>query len=60
MPDALFDLLQPFGFTGDQVQQIVSAWKQTGMEWHTPAGYRAVMDRKVLLLTNRETRKVPY
>jgi len=52
--DALFDLLQPFGFTGDQVQQIVSAWQQPGMEWHTPAGYRAVMDRKVLLLTNRE------
>lgn len=55
VPDALFDLLQPFGFTGDQVQQIVSAWKQTGMEWHTPTGYRAVMDRKVLLLTNRES-----
>lgn len=54
LPDALFDLLQPFGFTGDQVLQIASGWQKTGQEWHTPSGYRLVMDRDVLLLTNRD------
>lgn len=55
LSDALFDILQPLGFTGDQVQQIASGWKKTGQAWHTPSGYRLVMDRDVLLLTNRET-----
>ncbi|MBL7797060.1 MAG: tRNA lysidine(34) synthetase TilS [Saprospiraceae bacterium] len=57
LPDGLFDLLQPFGFTGDQVLQIVSGWQKTGQEWDTPSGYRLVMDRDVLLLTNRETQE---
>ncbi len=54
LSDALFDMLQPFGFTGDQVQQIVACWQQTGSEWHAPSGYRVVLDRDALLLTNRE------
>lgn len=52
--DALFDLLQPFGFTADQVQQITACWSQTGTEWHTPTGYRLLIDREELLLTNRD------
>jgi len=54
--DALFDLLQPVGFTADQVQQIADGWSQTGMEWHTPTGYRLVVDRNSLLLTNQDLR----
>jgi len=54
LPDALFDLLQPFGFTADQTRQIAAGWRQAGMVWHTPSGYRAIMDRDVLLLTNQQ------
>ncbi|MBK9336025.1 MAG: tRNA lysidine(34) synthetase TilS [Lewinellaceae bacterium] len=53
--DALFDLLQPFGFTGDQVRQMADCWNQTGTEWLTPSGYRILVDRDALLLTNRDT-----
>ncbi len=52
LQSALFDFLQPFGFTADQVQQIVHCWGQTGTEWQSTAGYRLVMDRDELLLTN--------
>jgi len=51
---ALFDLLQPFGFTADQAQQIVHCWRQTGAEWHSPSGYRLFMERDDLLLTNKD------
>lgn len=52
--DALFDLLQPFGFLSGQVQEIAEAWPHTGAEWHSPAGYRLVIDRSELLLTNQD------
>ncbi len=52
--DALFDLLQPFGFTGDQIRQVSDCWNQPGTEWLTPSGYRLVMDRDTLLLTNKD------
>ncbi|MFN0014504.1 MAG: tRNA lysidine(34) synthetase TilS [Saprospiraceae bacterium] len=51
LPDALFDLLQPYGFTGDQARQVADGMHHTGSEWHAPSGYRIVVDRDVLLLT---------
>jgi len=56
MSDALFDLLQPYGFTGEQVRQMADNWGQSGSEWHAPSGFRVVMDRDALLLTNQEHR----
>ncbi|MBK8967714.1 MAG: tRNA lysidine(34) synthetase TilS [Saprospiraceae bacterium] len=52
LQSALFDFLQPFEFTADQVQQVVHCWGQTGTEWQSTAGYRLLMDRDELLLTN--------
>lgn len=51
--DALFELLQPFGFTPDQVRQVVTGWRHTGAEWSATTGYRLVVDRQQLLLTNK-------
>ncbi|MBK6930717.1 MAG: tRNA lysidine(34) synthetase TilS [Saprospirales bacterium] len=56
LADALFDILQPFGFHAGQVQQMAHCWNQTGTEWHTDSGYRLVMDRSALLLTNKNPR----
>ncbi|MEQ1746548.1 MAG: tRNA lysidine(34) synthetase TilS [Saprospiraceae bacterium] len=53
LPDALFDLLQPHGFTGDQARQMAEGLHHTGSEWHAPSGYRLVVDRDVLLLTDQ-------
>lgn len=50
LPDALFDLFQPFGFFPDQMRQLADNWGQTGMEWLSPSGYRLLNDRQELLL----------
>ena len=52
LQSALFDFLQPLGFIADQVQQVVQCWGQTGTEWQSTTGYRLIMDRDELLLTN--------
>ena len=52
--DALFDLLQPYGFTAEQVRQIIGCWDQTGTEWYTNSGCRLVSNRDELLLTNKD------
>lgn len=59
LADALFDLLQPFGFTADQVKQVVTCWEQPGTEWQAPSGYRLVMSREELLLTREHPRDTP-
>ena len=55
LADALFDLLQPFGFLADQAKQIVDCWNQSGKEWESASGYRLVLDREVLLLATQAT-----
>ncbi|TNE51959.1 MAG: tRNA lysidine(34) synthetase TilS [Bacteroidetes bacterium] len=50
----LFDLLQPFGFSSDQARQVAGCWSTPGKSWETDSGYRLVMDRSALLLTNKE------
>ncbi len=52
LSDALFDLFQPFGFSADQAQQMVACWNQSGVDWESDSGYRLLMDREVLILTN--------
>ncbi|MCB0533011.1 MAG: tRNA lysidine(34) synthetase TilS [Lewinellaceae bacterium] len=52
LQSALFDFLQPLEFTADQVQQVVECWGQTGTEWQSTSGYRLIMDRDEILLTN--------
>lgn len=51
LQSALFDFLQPFAFTTDQVQQVVQCWGQTGTEWQSTSGYRLIIDRDEILLT---------
>lgn len=48
--DALFDLLQPFGFTPEQMRQLMENWRQTGTEWTSGSGFRLLNDRQELLL----------
>lgn len=51
LPDALFELLQPRGFSAEQVRQVAENWRQTGMDWISRDGWRLLNDRDVLLLT---------
>ncbi len=51
--DALFDLLQPNGFTPEQVRQMWSKRHSAGAEWYSEAGYRVVVGRGEWLLTHR-------
>lgn len=55
LADALFDLLQPFGFTADQAQQVAQCWNQTGKEWESATGNRLLLDRDELLLAQQPT-----
>lgn len=55
LPDALFDLFQPYGFFPDQMRQLADNWGQTGMEWVSPTGYRLLNDRQELLLFPLQT-----
>lgn len=50
LPDALFDLFQPFGFFPEQLRQLAENWRQTGTEWTSDTGYRLLNDRQKLLL----------
>ncbi len=48
--DGLFDLLQSYGFTAEQVRQMMTHRYASGMEWHSEQGYRVVVDRSAWLL----------
>ncbi|MCS7036358.1 MAG: tRNA lysidine(34) synthetase TilS [Saprospiraceae bacterium] len=48
--DALFDLLQPYGFTPEQAREMMNSRHSTGSEWHSPAGYRLAVGRGEWLL----------
>ncbi len=51
--DALFDLLQPYGFTPEQTQQMMRGREAVGTEWCSEAGYRIVVGRGQWLLTRQ-------
>ncbi len=58
--DALFDLLQPLGFTAEQARQVVDSWDQPGTEWLGADANRLVMDRDHLLLATRNNTEVSH
>jgi len=54
LPDlrqALHALLTPYGFTDDQVRQLAESTAHTGLELHSPDGWRALNDRRQLIVT---------
>jgi tRNA(Ile)-lysidine synthase len=57
--DALFDLLQPFGFTPEQMRQLMENWQQTGTEWTSGSGFRLLNDRQELLLFRNTPERQP-
>ncbi|MCS6929387.1 MAG: tRNA lysidine(34) synthetase TilS [Saprospiraceae bacterium] len=48
--DALFDLLQPYGFSAEQAQAMWRSRQSPGAEWSSKQGYRLVVGRQMWLL----------
>lgn len=53
--DALFDLLQPYGFTPEQARQMVSSRHSAGASWYSETGFRVVVGRGEWLLAKGQT-----
>lgn len=51
--DALFDLLQPYGFTPEQTQEMMVRRHTPGAEWHSEKGFRLVVGRGAWLLVEQ-------
>lgn len=48
---ALYYLLEPYGFTDEQVRQVAENLQQPGLDLHSAAGWRLLIDRDRIVLT---------